>query len=285
MSNGQEDVGVTQSFLDAGRPDRVSRAPSWGSAEDLSGYIAQSVRQAPVLETPFIHATLRNIFPESIYEAILEGMPDTADYRAMSGRSKSAKLQDGTPTRYKIDLFPEYIRHFPARKRAIWFLVGSALRSRQVRSAFVDLLAPGLERRFGSDGRQVGLYPIPVLTRDIAGYAIGPHPDTHWKAITVQLYLPRDASVAHVGTVFHELSADGGLKRFSQLRFEPNSGYAFAVGSDTIHSVDRVGTEVLTRDSILLTYFLDKGPLRILRNRGKRAGNFLLNELRHAGTK
>ena len=97
----------------------------------------------------------------------------------------------------------------------------------------------------------------------------------------MQIYLPPDASIAHVGTVLHERSQDG-LRRFSQLPFEANSGYAFAVGDDTWHSVDRVGPEVLFRDSILLTYFLDQGPLRILRNRGKRAGNFLLNELRHA---
>jgi hypothetical protein len=37
---------------------------------------------------------------------------------------------------------------------------------------------------------------------------------------------------------------------------------------------------VKTRDSILLTYFVDSGALRFLRNRGKRVGNFLLNEIR-----
>ena len=64
------------------------------------------------------------------------------------------------------------------------------------------------------------------------------------------------------------------------MRFSPNAGYAFAVGEDTWHSVDPVGPEVSARDSILLTYFVDSGMLRILRNRLKRAGNFLANELR-----
>jgi hypothetical protein len=52
------------------------------------------------------------------------------------------------------------------------------------------------------------------------------------------------------------------------------------VGNNTWHSADRIGPEVKTRDSILLTYFVDSGPLRIARNRGKRAINFLLNEYR-----
>ena len=60
-----------------------------------------------------------------------------------------------------------------------------------------------------------------------------------------------------------------------------NSGYAFAVGTNTWHSADRVGSEVKTRDSILLTYFVDAGLLRFLRNRGKRIGNFLGSELRN----
>jgi hypothetical protein len=38
---------------------------------------------------------------------------------------------------------------------------------------------------------------------------------------------------------------------------------------------------VTTRDSILLTYFVDSGLLRILRNRLKRTGNFLGNEVRY----
>ena len=67
----------------------------------------------------------------------------------------------------------------------------------------------------------------------------------------------------------------------SQVRFAPNSGYAFAVGDDTWHSADPVGPEVETRDSILLTYFVDAGALRFLRNRAKRIGNLVRNEVRH----
>jgi hypothetical protein len=251
------------------------------SFESLIEHIASRISSARAVERPFHHLELDRIFPDDVYAAMLHALPGNADYRRMSGRSKGHDKADGTPTRVKIDLFPEYIRHLPSDKRRVWRMIGRALCSRPVQAAFVARLAPGLEKRFGKNFADVGFYPIPILTRDVPGYRITPHTDTHWKGITVQLYLPCDERTAHIGTIFHERLPGGELKRVSQVKFAPNSGYAFAVGDDTWHSADPVGPEVETRDSILLTYFVDSGPLRFLRNRGKRIGNFVLNETRH----
>jgi hypothetical protein len=247
----------------------------------LTAALVASVEAAREFEQPFYHLILDHVFPDEVYAAMLAAMPEASDYRPMHGRSKGHDLADGTHTRVKIDLFPEYIRHLPPQKRAVWDIVGHALCSREVKDAFMRRLARPLARRFGKSAPSTGMYPIPVLTRDIPGYLITPHTDTRWKGITVQLYLPRDASTTHIGTIFHEKLADGSLPKRTQMKFAPNTGYAFAVGTDTWHSADPVGPEVTTRDSILLTYFVDAGALKILRNRGKRFGNFLLNEVRN----
>jgi hypothetical protein len=249
------------------------------SSRDLSQFIAASIDAARVSAEPFHHLVLDRVFPDDVYAAMLKAMPDASDYRPMHGRSTENDLPDGTHTRVKVDLFPEYTRHLPPEQRALWNLVSDALRSPQVQAALVRKLAPGLAHRFGDDAR-VGLYPVPVLTRDIAGYLIRPHPDTRWKCITVQLYLPPDDTTSHAGTILHGRDADGRLTRHTRMTFAPNTGYAFAVDGHTWHSADRLGPEIKTRDSILLTYFVDDGPLRFMRNRGKRLGNFLLNELR-----
>jgi len=249
--------------------------------ERLRDFVAAAVDAAPACDAPFYHLVLERVFPDDIYAALLANMPEAADYRPMHGRSKGHDLADGTHTRVKIDLFPEYIRPLPPAKRALWDIVGRALCSLPVRDAFVRRLAPALQRRFGAGYADVGMYPIPVLTRDIPGYLITPHTDTRWKGITVQLYLPPDRSTTHIGTILHEKLADGSLPKTKQMAFAPNSGYAFAVGTDTWHSADPVGPEVKTRDSILLTYFVDAGALRFLRNRGKRLGNFVVNEFRN----
>jgi hypothetical protein len=214
------------------------------AVERLRDCVVQSVDAATPGDQPFTHLVLDRVFPDDVYAAMLANMPETSDYRPMHGRSKGHDLADGTHTRVKIDLFPEYIRRMPPQKRAVWDVVGRALCSPAVRDAFVRRLAPALARRFGPGYAKVGMFPIPVLTRDIPGYLITPHTDTRWKGITVQLYLPRDASNTHIGTIFHERLADGSLAKTRQMMFAPNTGYAFAVGTDTWHSADRVGPEV-----------------------------------------
>jgi hypothetical protein len=251
-------------------------------AKSLIDAVVANIRAARVVDQPFYHLELDRVFPDDVYAKMIAAMPNASDYRPLPGRNRGNIREDGTSTRVKIDLFPEYIRHLTDEKRAIWDIVGRALCSSEVQDAFMRCLAPGLKRRFGGDFAKVGMYPIPVLTRDIPGYRITPHTDTHWKGITVQLYLPRDASATHIGTIFHGRLPDGSLPKAMQMRFAPNTGYAFAVGDDTWHSADPVGTEVESRDSILLTYFVDAGLLRIMRNRGKRIGNFLLSEAKHA---
>jgi hypothetical protein len=250
-------------------------------ASALVEAVVANIKAGRAVERPFFHLQFDRVFPDDIYAGMIAAMPAAADYRALPGRNNGNIRPDGTSTRVKIDLFPEYIRHLAPDKLRIWDVVGRALCSPEVQAAFVQRLAPGLERRFGKDYAAVGMYPIPVLTRDVPGYRIAPHTDTRWKGITAQLYLPRDASVTHIGTIFHERLPDGSLPKTVQMRFAPNTGYAFAVGDNTWHSADPVGPEVATRDSILHTYFVDAGLLRMLRNRSKRVGNFLLSEVKH----
>jgi hypothetical protein len=247
---------------------------------NLTEFLVSSVEQARAVEKPFYHLHFEKVFPDDIYAAMLREMPVAADYRALPGRDNVNIMDDGTATRVKIDLFPEYIRRMPQQKRELWDVVGRALCSSEVRDAFVRRLAPALERRFGKDYRDIGMFPIPILTRDVARYQITPHTDTKWKGITVQFYLPPDDTTSDIGTIFHDKLADGSMPKVKKMPFSPNSGYAFAVGSDSWHSADPVGPHVKTRDSILHTYFVDQGLLRILRNRGRRVGNFIGNEVR-----
>jgi hypothetical protein len=265
----------------AAAPGAASATSRVSQIRALIDHVVGAVEAARAFDRPFYHLQYERTFPDDVYAEMLRAMPVAADYRPLPGRHNENLRADGTSTRVKIDLFPEYIRHLPPEKRDVWDLVGGALCSSGVQAAFMRRLAPGLKRRFGPGFADVAMYAIPVLTRDIPGYSITPHTDTHWKGMTIQLYLPRDDAHPDIGTIFHGRAADGSLTRDVQMRFAPNTGYAFAVGDDTWHSADPVGPQVDTRDSILLTYFVDSGLKRFLRNRAKRMGNLVLNEVRH----
>ena len=187
------------------------------TTDRIADFVVQSVDAARASDRPFFHLELDRVFPDDVYASMLGFMPEYSDYRPMHGRSRGNDLADGTHTRVKIDLFPEYIRHLPEEKLPVWDVVGRALCSE-----------PNI----------------------------------------------------NIGTIFHEVLPDRSLPKSAQMRFAPNTGYAFAVGTDTWHSADLVGPEVTTRDSILLTYFVDSGLLQFVRNRSKRIGNFVLNEVR-----
>ena len=127
------------------------------------------------------------------------------------------------------------------------------------------------------------MFPIPILTRDVPKYKITPHTDTKWKGITVQFYLPPDDTTEHIGTIFHDKLPDGSMPKAIKMPFLPNTGYAFAVGSDTWHSADPVGPEVKTRDSILHTYFVDSGPAARAAQPQPPRRQFIVNEVAQPG--
>src|ERR1700744_435538 len=121
------------------------------AVERLAAFVAQSVEAARAIEKPFFHLEFDRVFPDDISTQILALKPEATDYRPMHGRSKGHDLTDGTHTRVKIDLFPEYIRNLPPEKRALWDVVGRALCSVPVKQAFIRRLAPRLSKRFGAD--------------------------------------------------------------------------------------------------------------------------------------
>ena len=73
----------------------------------------------------------------------------------------SAVLTVSHIARVKIDLFPEYIRHLPAEKRAIWRIVGAVIATYGGQA--LHLYAPG--EPAGFFGSVLGAVVLLVLVR------------------------------------------------------------------------------------------------------------------------
>jgi len=255
------------------------RLPPTPEALPLSRCLARSVEAAPLETTPFDHVYLREIFPPAFYATLLQRLPATRRYREM--RHRQAIRSDGRSARRKFYLFPEHVMLLPREQRTFWLPLARQLRSRELQDAFKQRFRSALERRFGKAVETLSFYPVPMLLRDFGGYRIGIHGDSMRKAITVQLYLPRDASQAHLGTLLHEGRTGDAAARVLPLQFLPATGYAFPVmRHESWHSVAATSEADGVRDSLMISYMVQDTLGTSLIERLKRLWLFLTYGLR-----
>jgi hypothetical protein len=248
--------------------------PHPAAAPSLSVDIVTGVEASVLQATPFDHIYLEELFSPADYRRLLEHLPETRRYRELTHRD--AMRADGHSARRKFYLFPEHIMLLPAAQRRFWLELSRVLRSRALHDAFKRKFRGALERRFGRSIDRLSFYPVPFLIRDLSGYRIGIHGDGLRKAITAQLYLPRDGSQAHLGTILHEGRDGEAAERTKALAFRPATGYAFPiVRHESWHSVARTSDADGERNSLMLTYYVQNGLLGWAAQRLQRLAVFI----------
>lgn len=241
-----------------------------GSAVSVEHQFVDAVDRAEVRHQPFDHITMEDVLDRESYGALLAAMPDRRFYHDLKHRD--AVREDGSSTRLRMYLYPELLARLPAEQKRMWLPIAKALCSRDLELAFKRKFRRALEERFGKPAEKIGVYPIPILLRDQPGYRIGIHSDVAKKAITVQYYLPRDASQRDIGTIFHESNEGDGAKRTTQMPFLPASGYAFPVSlTKSWHSAATTAADDGERVSMMVTYYVADSFARRLYWRARRA--------------
>jgi hypothetical protein len=258
------------------RLETDGRSPA---APEVGADLTARVEACILHTTPFDHIYLESAFPPGYYQTLLDRLPALSLYREL--RHGQAMQPDGHSARRHFYLYPEQIRVLPAEQRAFWEPLAHVLRSPALQEVFKRKFRAALERRFERSIDRLSFYPVPMLLRDRAGYRIGIHGDSVRKAITVQLYLPRDDSQAHLGTILHEGRDGEAARRTKRLGFRPASGYAFpVVYHESWHSVAPTTEADGERNSLMLTYYVQDGLLGRVAQRLKRFWLFLTYHLR-----
>lgn len=217
--------------------------------------LVAAVERSALRHHPFDHIYMEHVFDPASYAALLDAMPDRRFYHELSHRD--AMRTDGSSTRLRMYLYPELLWRLPREQRRLWMPMARALCSKRLQDALKDKFREALEHRFGKPVERIGLYPVPILLRDQPGYRIGIHSDAENKAITVQFYLPRDASQSHIGTIFHEGGTGEAAGRMTKLAFMPATGYAFPVAlTKSWHSAAQTTASDGERVSMMVTYYV-----------------------------
>ncbi len=251
--------------------DRTFAAPAVAAEPEARAFdLAAKVDATPLQTAPFDYIYMENIFPPSIYRRLLANMPPTRLYRPL--RHKDAMQADGSSTRGQFLLYPERLWFMPKAERALWQDVTRQLRSQATQDAFKRKFRRVLEERFGCSIDQLYFHPQALLVRDRGGYKISIHQDSPSKAVTVQFYMPKDESQAHLGTIFHDGPKGEEAERTRRLRFVPSSGYAFAVqATKSWHSVAQTSDSDGERNSLMLIYLVQTNYWHRVRTQVTRA--------------
>ena len=244
-----------------------------GLKDLIAQHLAATVRSSAVDATPFQHLELTRVFPPDFYAEMLANLPDTRFYGDL--QHSDARLPNGRSARRKLELRPARLRHLPPKQREIWTAVSLALLSEEVGAAYREQFSSVLDARFQRPVREMKFHPAAMLLRDLGGYKISIHTDSPRKAVTTQYYLPKDETQKHLGTSFH-VKTGGDFQEVCRMDFAPNTGYAFPVAPDSWHGVGQMQDSDGERNSIMLIYYVDQGPVGEFLNRLKQFSQDLL---------
>jgi hypothetical protein len=248
----------------------ADRASTRLLATNVQDDLVAAVERSPLRQHPFDYVYMQELFSPEVYRTLLAEMPDAISFHQLVHRD--ALRPDGSSTRLRMYLYPELLTRLPSSQRQAWTPLARALCSRELQQVFKTKFGNALEERFRKTVDSISLYGIPILLRDQPGYRIGIHADVPTKAITVQFYLPSDASQRHLGTIFHEGNDGERAARTIQMPFLPSSGYAFPVTAEkSWHSAGATTANDGERISVMLTYYATETPLPWLKLRLRRA--------------
>lgn len=231
--------------------------------------MVKAVAATPVDDTPCKHALLTDVFPQDIYQQMLRSIPRKEAFRPMS--LEHFHDENGVSTRDLIELPDIGVERMEADLQTLWWAVGTAIMSAEVKSAVFNCLADDLAPVVGCDPADVNAQDVFVSTAlrvETESYHMPPHFDETPRIATMLLYLPEDDSLDGLGTSLYEFIPKWQRvfrKAHRELRrapFLPNTGMYFS-GSNRKerpgwHGFERVNKETLgdaPRVSLLTTWY------------------------------
>lgn len=214
-------------------------------------HLLSSIEKTTVHDEPFSHFYLEEVFPEDLYEQVLDELPGAELYYCCRNYTDG----EGSTMRSSFELSRTKLQELPAEQADLWRGIVSALSAPELKEAVYRRLASDLAYRFGIARNRVAQLPgfiKPTLYRETAGFEIAPHTDTRKKVVTMQLYLPADASQLDLGTSLYRRkwwswpfgAWQHRFVEFKRFAFRPNSGYAFVV-NNTLNRRSWHGRETL----------------------------------------
>ena len=234
---------------------------------DAEQFVRYQISNAQLREYPFPHFYVRPVFPEDFYQEMLRHLPRTEILTPIN--------EAGTVT--TSSFIPRYIadaavlEEDEARRGegTFWRDISEWMGGDAFRQLIMDKFAAGVRDRFG-DSVRLGTDIDLRYVRDFTNYSIEPHTDTPAKLVSLLFYLPRDASMQHLGTsifvpidpefrcagtVWHSFEK---FRKVATMEYLPNSLLAFFKTDHSFHGVEVIDDANIERNVLLYNIYVKK---------------------------
>ena len=234
----------------------------------VDSHLAYKIANANLLEYPYPHMFIENIFPIDIYEEMLINMPIQNNYSPIHEK----RMVKGSDGRFVI-LFNELENlKIEKKKKEFW----SEFYKSIINSRFTHILTSKfsnlIQRRFeGQTG--VNLKDEMMLVQDRTNYYLGPHTDSIYKVITVLFYLPENNENANLGTSIYspkdtKFQCVGGphykhqdFHKVTTMPMKKNSVFIFFKSSKSFHGVEPLNKKNISRNLLLYDIYCDESNI------------------------
>ena len=210
-------------------------------------HLSRAISSAGLQPSPFVHAFVRDVFPQSYYDLMRRNLPDPGLLISNGQAGRGDKLQ----ARFVFELKPKYLSTLPDRKRDFWEDFARWILGENLRGCIFNKFSETVRNR-SCDWDQLELWSDAVLVEDRMTHSIGPHTDHPRKVVSLLFYLPGDESQAHLGTSIYlpknrtfECSglAHHPFEKFDRVAtfpFIPNALVMFAKTDNSFHGIEPV---------------------------------------------
>ena len=188
--------------------------------------VIQKIKDVEIINDPFPHFIIDNIFPKELYDEILEKLPTINEY----------VLKSKYPGRKTLTL--DSPDNLGEEKKKFWNKMNKWLKSEEFAKLLLEKFSVNKEGH--SDF---------FLHKDLEDFEVTPHTDLRSKLITYLFYLPKDASMPNLGTDILIPKKNENVSMTTQhqewekfdvvksSKYVPNSFFCFKPGINSFHAV------------------------------------------------
>jgi hypothetical protein len=236
-------------------------------------HVSDRLRRSRVLQDPYPHYFLEDVFPKEYYESMLRHLPDSSIYQNLYAVT-TLKL-DHFRHRDQRDLNEGWTEMLPDDIRSFWIGFDKWFRGPEFAQAVLRTFAEPLRERFGDDESWPEVSVEAQFIRHRAGYFLGPHSDLYTKLVVVLFYLAPDDSLAHLGTSLYRPKDPGfschdskhysfdDFEKVKTAPYKPNSLLAFMRSDRSFHGLEPLSEQdVASGPRDLIQYVLHQKQVR-----------------------